>query len=45
MYPAPSPAKNQTQFVNECAVIGQQARCCLLPVLDQALLCGSPLSA
>ncbi|KAK5998950.1 Hydrophobin-1 [Cladobotryum mycophilum] len=27
----------------ECAKVGQQARCCLLPVAGQALICQPPL--
>jgi hypothetical protein len=30
-------------FIDECAAIGQQAQCCALPILDQALLCEAPL--
>ncbi|RVX66187.1 Cryparin [Exophiala mesophila] len=26
-----------------CAAIGQRARCCLLPILDQALICADPV--
>ncbi|KDR82500.1 hypothetical protein GALMADRAFT_87834 [Galerina marginata CBS 339.88] len=29
-------------FIDICAAIGQRARCCLLPVLGQALVCGAP---
>lgn len=26
-------------FIDICAADGQQAKCCLLPILDQALIC------
>ncbi|KAF2878002.1 fungal hydrophobin-domain-containing protein [Massariosphaeria phaeospora] len=26
-------------FIDTCTVIGQQAKCCLLPILGQALIC------
>jgi len=30
-------------FTSMCAAIGQRARCCALPILDQALLCVAPI--
>ncbi|PNP46798.1 hypothetical protein TGAMA5MH_01750 [Trichoderma gamsii] len=31
------------EFQKNCAEIGQEARCCALPVLGQDLLCATPL--
>ncbi|KAF2105137.1 hypothetical protein NA57DRAFT_31093 [Rhizodiscina lignyota] len=39
----PTTPTNQTQFIAECATIGQEARCCLLPILEQGLICSDPL--
>ncbi|KAM0325725.1 hypothetical protein ACHAQA_007025 [Verticillium albo-atrum] len=29
-------------FQATCATIGQRARCCVLPILDQGILCNNP---
>ncbi|GIZ49940.1 hypothetical protein CKM354_001295600 [Cercospora kikuchii] len=34
---------SRADFIDQCSNIGQQARCCVLPVLGQALLCQDPL--
>ncbi|KFY44488.1 hypothetical protein V494_01458 [Pseudogymnoascus sp. VKM F-4513 (FW-928)] len=31
------------EFRDACADVGQQARCCVVPVLGQALLCTPPI--
>ena len=36
---APTVPTNNTDFIATCAEQGQQAKCCLLPILDQALIC------
>ncbi|KAF2640110.1 hypothetical protein P280DRAFT_401704 [Massarina eburnea CBS 473.64] len=36
--PSVTPATTN-DFIDGCASIGQQAKCCLLPVLGQALVC------
>ncbi|KAH6643598.1 fungal hydrophobin-domain-containing protein [Boeremia exigua] len=36
--PNPSPT-GINDFIDVCAAGGQQAKCCLLPILDQALIC------
>ncbi|KAK3323064.1 fungal hydrophobin [Apodospora peruviana] len=36
---APTTADN---FSAVCAAIGQRARCCVLPLLDQGILCNTP---
>ncbi|RGP74456.1 hydrophobin precursor [Fusarium longipes] len=36
---APTDADN---FSAVCAEIGQRARCCVLPILDQGILCNTP---
>lgn len=36
---APTTPTNNTQFISICEAIGQQAKCCLLPILGQALIC------
>ncbi|KAK4096099.1 magnaporin, partial [Parathielavia hyrcaniae] len=33
---------NATDFSSICAAIGQRARCCVLPILDQGVLCQTP---
>ncbi|ROV87124.1 hypothetical protein VMCG_10741 [Cytospora schulzeri] len=38
----PSVPANATDFQSECAAIGQQARCCVLPILEQGVLCDTP---
>ncbi|KAF2789712.1 hypothetical protein K505DRAFT_252696 [Melanomma pulvis-pyrius CBS 109.77] len=35
----PTTPTNNTQFISICEAIGQQAKCCLLPILGQALIC------
>ena len=44
-YIAPSTPTSVDDFVTICADIGQQAQCCALPILGQALLCESPVGA
>ncbi|KAF1992295.1 hypothetical protein K402DRAFT_320569 [Aulographum hederae CBS 113979] len=39
----PSTPSNRTEFIDICAVIGQRARCCAIPILGQALICGDPV--
>ncbi|KAK4118399.1 fungal hydrophobin [Parathielavia appendiculata] len=39
--PVTTPA-NATDFSAICSAIGQRARCCVLPVLDQGILCQTP---
>ena len=29
-------------FSSVCSAIGQRARCCVLPILDQGILCNTP---
>ncbi|EMD97201.1 hypothetical protein COCC4DRAFT_24230 [Bipolaris maydis ATCC 48331] len=37
---APSITPTSTdEFINTCASAGQQAKCCLIPILGQALIC------
>ncbi|OAP61268.1 hypothetical protein AYL99_03469 [Fonsecaea erecta] len=40
--PPPSTPTSTDDFTSICASIGQQARCCLLPILEQGLICTSP---
>ncbi|ETI23636.1 hypothetical protein G647_05438 [Cladophialophora carrionii CBS 160.54] len=40
--PPPTPPTSLEDFTNICAAIGQQARCCLLPILEQGLICANP---
>ena len=42
---APSTPTSVDDFVTICANIGQQAQCCVLPILGQALLCEPPVGA
>ncbi|KAI0127600.1 hydrophobin [Xylariales sp. AK1849] len=42
--PATAP-KDVADFVATCAGVGQKARCCVLPVADQDVLCETPLGA
>lgn len=37
----PTQPTSTADFINICSAIGQQAKCCLLPVLGQALICTS----
>ncbi|KAF2155417.1 hypothetical protein K461DRAFT_292280 [Myriangium duriaei CBS 260.36] len=39
----PAAPTSEQNFVDTCAAIGQQARCCAIPILGQALLCDAPL--
>ncbi|KAH8838707.1 hypothetical protein MCOR27_003646 [Pyricularia oryzae] len=41
--PPPSLPTSTSSFTSICAAKGQRARCCLLPVLGQALLCQAPI--
>ncbi len=36
----PTDANN---FSSVCSAIGQRARCCVLPILDQGVLCNTPV--
>ncbi|EFQ36046.1 fungal hydrophobin [Colletotrichum graminicola M1.001] len=38
-YEVPTTADN---FSSICSEIGQRARCCILPILDQGILCNTP---
>ncbi|KAJ4014163.1 hypothetical protein NW752_005882 [Fusarium irregulare] len=38
----PSTPSNATDFSAVCSAIGQRARCCVLPILDQGILCNTP---
>ncbi|CAG7555685.1 unnamed protein product [Fusarium equiseti] len=38
----PSAPSNATDFSAVCSAIGQRARCCVLPILDQGILCNTP---
>ncbi|RBR26338.1 uncharacterized protein FIESC28_00838 [Fusarium coffeatum] len=38
----PSTPSNATEFSAVCSAIGQRARCCVLPILDQGILCNTP---
>ncbi|OCL08357.1 magnaporin [Glonium stellatum] len=37
----PTEPTSMADFINICAAIGQQALCCALPILGQALLCNA----
>ncbi|KAK1999581.1 fungal hydrophobin [Colletotrichum falcatum] len=39
--PSGTPA-TADEFSAICAEIGQRARCCVLPILDQGILCNTP---
>ncbi|KAF2405296.1 hypothetical protein EJ06DRAFT_20090 [Trichodelitschia bisporula] len=39
----PTTPMNTTNFVNICSAIGQQAECCAIPILGQALICQKPI--
>ncbi|PTB39397.1 uncharacterized protein TrAFT101_007816 [Trichoderma asperellum] len=39
----PGVVNNAAEFQAACAKIGQEARCCVLPVLGQDVLCETPL--
>ncbi|KAF5022860.1 hypothetical protein F66182_5093 [Fusarium sp. NRRL 66182] len=38
----PSAPSDGSNFSAICAAIGQRARCCVLPILDQGVLCNTP---
>lgn len=38
----PTTPTNATNFQSECAAIGLSARCCVLPILEQGVLCDTP---
>lgn len=38
----PSTPSNATDFSDVCSAIGQRARCCVLPILEQGILCNTP---
>ncbi|KAM5356689.1 hypothetical protein ACJ41O_003335 [Fusarium nematophilum] len=38
----PSVPTDADDFSAVCAAIGQRARCCVLPILDQGVLCNTP---
>ncbi|KAK1777559.1 Cerato-ulmin hydrophobin family [Copromyces sp. CBS 386.78] len=38
----PVAVANATEFQTACADIGQRARCCVLPILGQDVLCQDP---
>ncbi|KAG7291300.1 beta ketoadipyl CoA thiolase, th1 [Staphylotrichum longicolle] len=38
----PNVPANATDFSAVCSAIGQRARCCVLPILDQGILCNTP---
>ncbi|KAF5687636.1 trihydrophobin [Fusarium globosum] len=39
----PSTPINDINFQNVCSPIGKRSRCCVAPLLGQALLCQSPI--
>ncbi|KAI1440445.1 Cerato-ulmin hydrophobin family [Annulohypoxylon stygium] len=39
----PSVPTSADNFTTECADIGQRARCCVLPILEQGVLCQTPV--
>ncbi|KAJ9495785.1 beta ketoadipyl CoA thiolase, th1 [Exophiala xenobiotica] len=41
--PPPSTPTDPADFVTICSAIGQQAQCCLLPILEQGLICTPPI--
>ncbi|CAM1501562.1 Fc.00g035460.m01.CDS01 [Cosmosporella sp. VM-42] len=38
----PSTPTDAGSFSAVCSAIGQRARCCVLPILDQGILCNTP---
>ncbi|KAF4440331.1 hypothetical protein F53441_12279 [Fusarium austroafricanum] len=38
----PSTPTDADNFSEVCSAIGQRARCCVLPILDQGILCNTP---
>ncbi|KPI39611.1 Cryparin [Cyphellophora attinorum] len=39
----PDAVTTTEEFVASCSAIGQQARCCAIPILGQALICSDPV--
>ncbi|KAI1214264.1 Cerato-ulmin hydrophobin family [Annulohypoxylon truncatum] len=39
----PAVPTDASNFSSECAAIGQRARCCVLPILEQGVLCQTPV--
>ncbi|KAJ4374957.1 hypothetical protein N0V83_002036 [Neocucurbitaria cava] len=37
--PPPTTPTDINDFIDTCTAEGQQAKCCILPILDQALIC------
>ncbi|KAK1976049.1 Cerato-ulmin hydrophobin family [Colletotrichum cereale] len=37
-----APPASADEFSAICSAIGQRARCCVLPILDQGILCNTP---
>ncbi|KAF4811275.1 Cryparin [Colletotrichum siamense] len=38
----PETVTSAHNFSEVCSAIGQRARCCVLPILDQGILCNTP---
>ncbi|KAL2209570.1 hypothetical protein CC79DRAFT_1367756 [Sarocladium strictum] len=38
----PETPTDADNFSEVCSAIGQRARCCVLPILDQGILCNTP---
>ncbi|KAJ0336487.1 hypothetical protein COL922a_007905 [Colletotrichum nupharicola] len=38
----PETVTSADNFSEVCSAIGQRARCCVLPILDQGILCNTP---
>ncbi|GKT54509.1 fungal hydrophobin [Colletotrichum tofieldiae] len=38
----PQAPTSADEFSSVCSAIGQRARCCVLPILDQGILCNTP---
>ena len=38
----PSAPSDASDFSAVCSAIGQRARCCVLPILEQGILCNTP---
>ncbi|KAK0639970.1 Cerato-ulmin hydrophobin family [Cercophora newfieldiana] len=38
----PATVTSADNFSSTCSAIGQRARCCVLPILDQGILCNTP---
>ncbi|KAI0006449.1 cerato-ulmin [Xylariaceae sp. FL0662B] len=39
----PSVPTSADEFSSVCSAIGQRARCCVLPILEQGVLCNTPV--